>query len=65
MGDGRKARVLTLQRQRRNGKRRLDYYPNPDAVAVIDSQRHGRRGGDASSIINRIIGDWQKATRGG
>lgn len=63
MGD--KTRVLTLQRQRRSGKRRLDYYPSQDAATVIDGLRTKSVGGDASSIINRIIGDWQKATKEG
>jgi hypothetical protein len=59
MSDARKARVLECQRSRRAGKRRLDYYPDGEAVATIDSLRTRRVGGDASSILNRIIREWR------
>jgi len=51
-------RALTLQRDRRKRLHRLDYYPSEDAAAVIDSLRAPRCGGDASSILNRIVSEW-------
>jgi len=38
--------------------RRIDYYPSPEAVAIIDRLRTRRAGGDASSIVNKIIHEW-------
>jgi hypothetical protein len=35
------------------GRRRIDYFPDPHAVATIDSLRTRYAGGDASSVINR------------
>jgi hypothetical protein len=32
--------------------------PAPAAAAVINELRSGERGGDSSSIINRIIAEW-------
>jgi hypothetical protein len=46
------------QRRRRMGRQRIDYTPNAHAATVIDSLRTGYAGGDASSIINRIICEW-------
>ena len=54
----RRERILELQRERRRSLRRIDYYPSKAAVAVIDSMRSRRTGGDASSIIDRIIAEW-------
>jgi hypothetical protein len=52
----RRWRALRLQCERRARMRRIDYYASPAADAVIDGLRSGSCGGDASSIINRIIG---------
>lgn len=54
----RRERILELQRERRRSLRRIDYYPSKGAFAVIDALRHNHAGGDASSIINRIIDEW-------
>src|SRR5215831_19072094 len=54
----RRNRVLELQRARRRSLRRIDYYPSKAVAAVIDRLRMPRAGGDASSIINRIISEW-------
>ena len=54
----RRDRVLTLQRDRRKRMRRIDYYPSKEVAALIESQRAPRCGGDASSILNRIVGEW-------
>jgi hypothetical protein len=51
-------RALELQRARRRKLRRIDFYPCEAAAAVIDELRAPRVGGDASSIINRIIAEW-------
>jgi hypothetical protein len=51
-------RTLKLQRVRRGGLRRIDYYVAPAAAAVINGLRFEKRGNDASSIINRIIAEW-------
>lgn len=55
---GRRARILTLQRERRQRMRRIDYYPSENAAAIIDTLRTHGVGGDASSIINRIVSEW-------
>ncbi|MGH6628396.1 MAG: hypothetical protein ACREB3_01540, partial [Burkholderiales bacterium] len=52
-------RVNELQRLRRASMRRVDYYPSNEAIRVIDSRREPYAGGDASSIINRIIVEWE------
>ena len=54
----RRERILDLQRYRRSRMRRIDYYASPDAVAIIDRLRTPRAGGDASSILNKIIHEW-------
>ena len=36
----------------------IDYYADPDAAGIIDRLRVNGPGGDASSIINRIIREW-------
>ena len=46
--DWRRERILHPQRERRRSLRRID----------IDGIRINRPGGDASSIIDRIIGEW-------
>jgi hypothetical protein len=54
----RRERILTAQRERRAGMRRIDYYASPEADAIIDQLRTPRAGGDASSILNRIVNEW-------
>jgi hypothetical protein len=51
-------RALALQKDRRKRMRRIDYYPSEEADAVIDRLRMPRCGGDASSILNRIVSEW-------
>jgi hypothetical protein len=55
---GRRERILTLQRERRHRLRRVDYYPSENAAAIIGTLRTHGVGGDASSIINRIVSEW-------
>ena len=56
----RKARRAANQRIRRSTRPRIDYYPDAVALAVIEKFRAHRIGGDASSILNRIISAWAK-----
>lgn len=58
----RRARILEGQRWRRSRMRRIDYYPSEEAAAVIDRFRTRYAGGDASSILNRIIAEWADAS---
>jgi hypothetical protein len=57
----RRKRVLELQRERRRGMRRIDYYPSEMAAAMIDESLTRGVGGDASSILNRIVTEWLPA----
>jgi hypothetical protein len=59
----RRARISTLQRERRHRLRRIDYYPSEDAATLIDKLRTRGVGGDASSILNRIVADWGRHSR--
>jgi hypothetical protein len=43
--------------------RRIDYYASPEADAIINRLRRHAEGGDASSIINTIIGEWAAGVR--
>jgi hypothetical protein len=54
----RRDRVLALQKDRRKRLRRIDYYPSAEVAALIEGQRTPRCGGDASSILNRIVCEW-------
>jgi hypothetical protein len=38
--------------------RRIDYYVSPEAAEIIDRLRAPSAGGDASSILNRIVTEW-------
>jgi hypothetical protein len=58
----RRARILELQRERRKQMRRIDYYPSKEAAAVSQHLRTRRVGGDASSILNRIVAEWADAS---
>src|SRR5271165_4836163 len=42
----RRESILTAQRDRRAGMRRIDYYASPEADAIIDRLRRNRAGGD-------------------
>ena len=59
----RRFRILKGQRRRRARSRRIDYYASPEANETIDKCRTKTAGGDASSIINRIIEVWAAARR--
>jgi hypothetical protein len=54
----RRARARERQRRYRAARPRIDYFPDPHAVVTIDSLRTRYAGGDASSIINRIVREW-------
>jgi NAD(P)-dependent dehydrogenase (short-subunit alcohol dehydrogenase family) len=43
---------------RRHRLRRIDYYPSEEAAAIINKLRTRGVGGDASSILNRILSEW-------
>jgi len=57
-GSTRRTRILTLQSARRSRLRRIDYYPDEAAAAIVDKLRAPGIGGDASSILNRIVVEW-------
>jgi hypothetical protein len=56
-------RALTLQKDRRKRMRRIDYYPDEPAAAIVDKLRAPGIGGDASSILNRIVCEWAASSR--
>ena len=51
--------IAGRQRQRRARMARVDYYPSPDALALIESRRtrYGRTNNN-SGILNTIIAEW-------
>lgn len=49
---------IRQQQRRRLRLRRIDYIASSEAAAIIDSLRSRYAGGDASSIINRIVSEW-------
>ena len=51
--------IAGRQRQRRTRMARIDYYPSPDALALIESRRtrYGRTNNN-SGIIDTIIAEW-------
>lgn len=51
----RKARKLEQQRQRRAMHRRIDYYPSPQVLALIEARCGRWPGGDYSSTIDALI----------
>lgn len=54
-----KSHLAKLQRERRAKKIRIDYQNvSPDCEKIINSLRFNSVGGDASSILNRIILEW-------
>ena len=54
----RKDRKREQQRQRRTRYPRVDYYPSPEAMEVLNATRGRGVGGDASSVLNRIVSEW-------
>jgi len=48
-------RILELQRERRKRSKRVDYYASDTVAVKIDRLRSDTAGGDASSILNRIV----------
>lgn len=51
--------IAGRQRQRRARMARIDYYPSPDALALIESRRtHYGRTNNNSGIIDTIIAEW-------
>ena len=50
-------RALTLQRQRRERLRRIDYYPSDCAAAIID-RLTVQWGGSAGSTLDKIVAEW-------
>ena len=48
------------QRRRRTGRVRIVYYSSHEVAAVIDSLRHKAIGGDASSILNKVVIEWAR-----
>lgn len=57
----RRDRKREQQRQRRASHPRIDYYPDAAALHVINRHRTHYVGGDLSSIINRVVGEWAQA----
>jgi hypothetical protein len=55
------SRARERQRRYRLRRRRIDYFPDPHAATTIDSLRTPYAGGDASSIINRIVLEWSSS----
>ena len=62
-GSSRRARTNELQRERRKRLKRVDFYADPETVAIIDSLRVPRVDGTASAIINRIADHRQQVAR--
>ncbi len=56
-------RILKQQRERRALRWRVDYYPSPEAAAIIAKLRRQVAGGD-SAILNRIVCEWAALNSG-
>ena len=55
----RRDRILAGERDRRGRARRIGYCDlSPEAAKIIDRLRALGPGGDASSILNRIVSEW-------
>lgn len=54
----RKDRKRQQQRARRARNPRIDYYPSPEALGLIESMWRPRAGHDVSSVINRVVAEW-------
>ena len=54
----RNERKRQQQRERRALYPRIDYYPDSLAVQVIRDMTTNGPGGDLSSVLNRIVGEW-------
>jgi len=59
----RHSRALVTQKDRRKRLRRIDYYPDDAAAAIVDKLRAPGIGGDASTILNRIVAEWAAAVQ--
>jgi hypothetical protein len=59
--EGSKARARERQRRYRLRRPRIHYFPDPHAATTIDSLRTRFVGGDASSVINRILREWSES----
>lgn len=60
----RRDRKRQQQRARRASHPRIDYYPSPEALALIESMWRPHAGRDASSVINRLIVECAKRCHG-
>ena len=58
----RRARANETQRERRKRLKRVDFYADPETVAIIDSLRAPRVDGTASAILNRVVKEWAEAS---
>jgi hypothetical protein len=56
-----RARARERQRRYRAGWPLIDYFPDPHAATTIDSLRTRCVGGDASSVLNRIVREWSSS----
>lgn len=58
--------LARLQRQRRARMRRIDYYPSPEALAVIEAKRAQHRPGSQaatnSAVVDAIVTAWAAST---
>jgi hypothetical protein len=52
------ARARERLRRYRSGRQRIDYYPDERAARAIAALQTPYLGGDASSVINRVIAEW-------
>jgi hypothetical protein len=57
----RRDRKRQQQRERRARSPRIDFYPATEVLALIERERRPHVGGDASSIINRMLREWAHA----
>jgi hypothetical protein len=58
--DRERKRLQTREAQRawRKRRNRIDFYAEADVQAIVNAQRVAGVGGDASSILNRIVREW-------
>ncbi len=58
----RRERKAFLQRERRKRHRRMDFYPDPETIAIIEALRTHRVDGTASAIVNRAVKEWAEVS---
>jgi len=58
----RRQRIAELQRQRRKRFKRVDFYADPETIAIIEALRTPRVDGAASAIVNKIVREWAAAS---